>query len=398
MQGWKMKREFRFWICLALTALILSAFGCSNETPKSEGPKAATITVTDALGRAVQVPEKAARVICSGPGCLRYLTYLQAQDRAVAVDNIELRKTRIDARPYAMANPEFDRLPMFGEFRGHDNPELIAALEPQPQVIFKTYAKMGHDPVELQTKTGIPVVVLDYGDLGHRRAAMDASLRLMGKVLGVDDRAEAVIGFFDRTVADLEKRAASVAEQDRPTCYVGGIAFKGPHGFQSTEPGYPPFLFLNARNVAAPAPGQALTEHADVAKEKLLEWNPETVFVDLSTIRAGATANSLHELATDPAYQHLAARKTGRIYGVLPYNWYTSNHGSTLADAYFIGTVLYPEAFKGVDPVTKADYIYRFLVGKPVFEGMNKAFGSLAFQRLDPDKVRIGDKAEILAR
>lgn len=45
---------------------------------------------------------------------------------------------------------------------------MILTLDPQPQVIFKTYAGMGHDPEELQAKTGLPVVVLDSGDLGER--------------------------------------------------------------------------------------------------------------------------------------------------------------------------------------------------------------------------------------
>ena len=86
---------------------------------------AATRIITDALGRRVQVPEHVERVICSGSGCLRLLTYLQAQDKIVAVDDIERRRRRLDARPYALANPQFKTYPMFGEFRGHDHPELI---------------------------------------------------------------------------------------------------------------------------------------------------------------------------------------------------------------------------------------------------------------------------------
>ena len=87
----------------------------------SEG-LASTRIITDALGRRVPVPEKVERVICSGSGCLRLLTYLQAQDKIVGVDDIEKRRRRLDARPYALANPQFKTYPIFGEFRGHDNP------------------------------------------------------------------------------------------------------------------------------------------------------------------------------------------------------------------------------------------------------------------------------------
>ncbi|MFO7812352.1 MAG: hypothetical protein R6V21_05250, partial [Pelovirga sp.] len=95
--------------------------------------------VTDILERTVQIPEQVDRVICSGAGCLRLLVYLQGQDRVVAVDSAEKGGLpfAVEARPYALTQPQLSDLPLFGEFRGHDNPELIAALDPQPQVIFK---------------------------------------------------------------------------------------------------------------------------------------------------------------------------------------------------------------------------------------------------------------------
>ena len=64
----------------------------------------------------------------------------------------------------------------------------------------------------------------------------------------------------------------------------------------------------------------------------------------------------------------------------MPYNWYTKNYGSVLANAYFIGKILYPERFEDVDPVTKADEIYKFLVGKSVFSEVNAQFNNLAFK------------------
>lgn len=341
-----------------------------------------TITVTDALGRSVTVPENPAHVVCSGAGCLRLITYLGAQDRVVAVDDMEVRRPAFEARPYALANPQFKELPVFGEFRGHDNPELIVALEPQPQVIFKTYPAMGTDPVELQSQTGIPVVVLEYGDLFGYREQLDAAIRTMARVLDVEDRGEAVIGFFDSRIRDLESRTASIPESERPTCFVGGIAYKGPHGLQSTEPTYPPFMFVHANNVAYdPNKPLAQLQHADVAKEQLIAWDPHVLFVDVSTIQVQSDAGAFYELTHDSVYQSLEAVRAGRVYCVLPYNWYTKNYGSIIANAYFIGSVLYPEQFQDVVPAEEADAIYTFLVGRPVFREMNESFNGLAFTR-----------------
>lgn len=339
-------------------------------------------SIIDSSQRTVDIPDKVERVICSGAGCLRLLTYLQAQPMVVAVDDIEARRKKYDARPYSIANPQFKKLPIFGEFRGHDNPELILTLEPQPQVIMKTYgSSMGYDPVELQAKTGIPVVVLNYGDLGRLKPQLYQSIRTMGEVLGKQQRAEQVISFFETHIADLRKRTTGIPEQVRPSVFVGGVAFKGPHGYQSTEPAYPPFSFVNANNLAYDTmlSGKEL-RHSEVSKEKIVEWNPDYLFLDLSSLQMGDKAGGLFELRNDPAYRTLTAVEESRVYGLLPYNWYTKNYGSILANAYAIGKVLYPERFKDVDPAVKADEIYNFLVGKPVFKDMDSIFHGLAYQ------------------
>ena len=345
---------------------------------------ASSRVITDSAGRQVEVPGQVSHVICSGPGALRLLTYLEAHDRIVAVDDMEKRRPQFDARPYALANPQFKDFPIFGEFRGHDHPELILTLDPLPQVIFKTYSTMGHDPVELYRKTGIPVIILNYGNLCDQREVLFQSLRIMGQVLGKSERAEKVLAFFDALIADLQQRTKDIPPDQQPGCFVGGIAYRGPHGFQSTEPLYPPFAFINARNLAKEATGESL-QHSSIAKEKIVAWNPEYLFLDLSTLQMGGKAGGLFELKTDPAYRHLTAVKSGRVFGVLPYNWYTQNFGSIMADAYFIGKVLYPEKFEDIDPAAKADEIYTFLVGKPVFEQIDAAFGNLAFEPVPLD-------------
>lgn len=337
--------------------------------------------VIDGAGRQVEIPPEIEHVICSGAGTLRLLTYLQAEDCIVAVDDMEKRRPQFDARPYALAHPRFKTYPVFGEFRGHDHPELIVTLSPLPQVIFKTLSASGHDPVELSRKTGIPVVVLHYGNLGKHRQDFYQSLRIMGQVMGKATRAEAVITFFESRIADLRQRTAGIPKDRRPTCFVGGIAYRGPHGYQSTEPMYPPFAFAGARNLAQDtAMADSALQYSSIAKEKIVIWDPEFLFLDLSTLQMGDKSGGLYELKTDVAYQGLTAVQNGKVYGVLPYNWYTQNFGSILANAYFIGRLLYPEEFSDIDPVTMADEIYTFLVGKPVFQQLNAAFGNLAFQ------------------
>ncbi|MBP2133063.1 iron complex transport system substrate-binding protein [Methanomicrobium sp. W14] len=374
------KRYINLAVLLAVVfaaAMICGCTGQSNTDNPSSGSvdENDTITVTDSLGREVTVPKDPDSVVCSGSGCLRYLTYLGAQDKIVGVDDIEIKDQEMDARPYALANTQFKNYPLIGEYRGNDDPEKIVALN--PEVIFKAGMTSADEADELSEKTGIPVVGIDVGSLSTYRDDMYYSFRLMGKVIGKEDRAEELINYFNASIADLNDRTAGVSNSDKISTYVGGIAYRGPHGFQSTEPAYPPFVFVNANNVAA----SMGTDHADVAKEKILEWDPEVIFVDLSTLQT-TDSNAVTELRNDDSYSLLSAVKADRVYGVLPYNWYSQNQGSILADAYYVGKVLYPEKFSDINPDEKADEIYTFLVGGPVFDELNETFGGMAFSKI----------------
>lgn len=342
--------------------------------------------VVDTTGRKVTVPDQVDRVYCSGPGCLRLLTYLQGQDRAVAVDELERQEQSLEARPYALAHPQLRRLPLGGEFRGRDNPELLLSLSPSPEVIFKTFPRMGMDPETLQDKTGIPVVALNYGDLGAGRKRMFHSLRTMGKVLGRSQRARDVIQFFEQQIAELESRTESIPASEQPSVYVGGVAFKGPHGMQSTEPGYPPFSFVPAENLAGRAsPAGPELRHSIVAKEQIMLWDPDVVFIDLATLQLGGKEGGLYQLRNDPAYRALSAVQGSRVYSLLPYNWYATNFGSVLANAYFIGSVLYPDRFSDLNVQARADTIFSFLVGSPVYKALDRELNGMVFDTVRVD-------------
>ncbi|MCK5164543.1 MAG: iron ABC transporter substrate-binding protein [Desulfobacula sp.] len=363
-----------YWIPLiACLFLTLSAFFAVAQPSRQ---------ITDTNLRIVSIPQKIDRIICSGPGCLRLITYFGAQDLVVAVDDIETRKNKFDARPYSLANPQFKKLPVFGGFRGYDDPEKILGLKILPQVIFKTYATMGYNPVELEKKTGIPVIILEYGDLSKNRKKLFNSLDIIGQVLQKESRAKELVRFFNRHINELDNRTKDI--NDKKTCFVGGIAFKGPHGFQSTEPSYPPFRFVNAKNIASTNDMTGKNfHHSNFSKEKILQANPDILFLDLSTLQMGEGHGGLHELKNDPVYKGLTAVEANKVYGVLPYNWYTRNFGSVLADAWYIGQILYPDRFKDINPEKKADDIYEFLVSKPVFNSMNSLFKGMVFQQID---------------
>ncbi|XRP96840.1 iron ABC transporter substrate-binding protein [Methanocaldococcus sp. 16A] len=333
------------------------------------------IKIVDAIGREVKIPKEVNRIICSGPGCLRLIVYLNATDKVVGIEGFEKKKST--GRPYIIAHPELLNLPVIGNGGPGDigkGPNLEQTLKVQPDVIFVTYiTKEKAD--EIQQKTGIPVVVLSYGKLAtFNNEDIFNSLRIAGKILGKEERAEEVIKFIKDCENDLKNRTKDIPDDKKPTVYVGGIGFKGMHGIDSTQCKYPPFEAVNAKNVADELNKEG---HVFVNKEQILKWNPDVIFID-----EGGLKLVIEDYKKNPEfYNSLKAFKNGNVYGLLPYNFYTTNIGTALADAYYIGKVLYPEQFMDINPEKKADEIYTFLVGKPVYEEMKKQFGG--FKKLE---------------
>ncbi|HPY59895.1 MAG TPA: iron ABC transporter substrate-binding protein [Methanospirillum sp.] len=346
---------------------------------------AAKKTITDGYGRTVTIPADVKEVLCSGSGCLRYLTYLEGQDLIVGVDSIEKESQARDARGYALLNPQFKDYPLFGEFRGKDDPEKIIGIA--PEMIFKTglsgsgtvASTNAEEGDKLSQKTGIPVVMFPYGSLrdAKEQKEMFDSLRLMGEVIGNKERADELISYIEDTIADLKRRTADIPESEVKTAYVGGISYAGAHGIISTEPAYPPFLWVNVKNAA----GKMGTQHADVAKEAIVDWDPEYLFMDVGTIQMD-NEGGIGELKNDPSLQGLSALKEGKVYGVLPYNFYSTNYENIMVDAYFIGKTIYPDRFEDVDVKAKGDEIMTMFLGASPLDKINSQYNNMGLTQI----------------
>jgi iron complex transport system substrate-binding protein len=381
-----MKETLKIFLIVTTILLVFAVCtGCTaSTTPSEETPATHSLTtITDGYGRVVVMPANPDRIVCSGSGCLRYISYLGAQDKIVGVDSIEKTKQTVEGRAYALANPQFVSLPLIGEYRGKDDPEKIIGIG--PQVVFKT-ATLTEQPASaiaaadtLQNKTAIPVVEMPYGDLATPNGQAEAysTLRMMGVMTGTSTRAEELIAYIDATTVDLKKRTQDIPESQQKTAYVGGISYAGPHGIVSTEPAYPPFTLVNVKNSA----GQSGTQHADISKETLVSTDPTFIFIDVGTLQL-PDGGAITELKTNPAFSSLSAVKTGNVYGVLPYNFYSTNYESVLADAYFVGKTVYPDRFADIDPKVKADEIYTMFVGKPVFAELNANYDNTGFSSI----------------
>lgn len=348
-------------VLLLVLAWLLAAPGAVLAQP---------LSLTDLAGRQVTIPAEPRRVVCLAPGSLRLIAYLQVTDRVVGVEDLE--KKNPHGRPYWLAHPELAKLPTVGPGGPSSinrEPDLEAILRVNPEVVFVTNmeAKLAD---RVQARLGVPVVMLSYGRFASFDPVVYDSLRLAGRILGRAERAEAVINFIETARQDLQARTANLPADQRAPAYIGGIGFRGEHGLESTDADYVPFAWVGVANLSRTwqKPG-----HQFVEREQILALDPATIFVD-----GGGLGRLQEDLARRPEfYRSLSAFRAGRVYLLHPFNWYVTNLGATLADAYAIGQRLYPTAYADLDPAAKADEIYTFLLGRPVQARMAAHYGEL---------------------
>ncbi|HHW41664.1 MAG TPA: iron ABC transporter substrate-binding protein [Syntrophomonadaceae bacterium] len=359
-------------IALLITIVTLSGCGAAGTGQSASTQQQQKAVVTDLAGRQVEVPVPAKKVVAVGPGALRLVCYVNGGDKVVGVENLE--KQQPTGRPYILAYPELKNLPTIGQGGPNSTPDAEKLVGVRPDVIFIAYLVDRSQADELQARTNIPVVVLSYGDQVPFDEDVYKSLRLIGRVTGSEQRAQAVVDYLQKCQSDLRERTKDIAEDKKPSVYVGALGMKGVHGIESTAAKYGPFVAIGARNVVdeTGSRGSVMIE-----KEKLLAWDPDIIFIDeggLSLVRDDYKKNRQF-------YQSLKAVKSGRVYGQIPFNYYTTNIDTAIADAYYAGKVIFPDRFQDIDPAEKADEIYRFLLGKPLYQQMAKDYGG--FKKLD---------------
>ncbi|MHB1378164.1 MAG: iron ABC transporter substrate-binding protein [Desulfurivibrionaceae bacterium] len=355
-----------------MALLILAILGAAIVPATAAGAR--MIQITDMAGRKVSIPARVKRIVPLG-GAMRFVVYMQGLDAVVGVEAIEQKKSPDSAgRPYSLAVADrAARLPAIGEGGPGRLPDFERIMAVAPEVILA----VGVDTSQvatIQQKTGIPVVVLHPGattalDLNQ----ISDSFRLLGRVIQREERAAELIAYLDGCESDLRTRVEKVRE--RPPVYLGAIGYKGRHGITSTESAYAPLAWLNGRNVAdaLPRPG-----HAFIDLEQLLRWDPEVIFLD-----AGGLSLVADEYRRNPGlYRGLKALRSGRVFVVPPYNSYHTNLETALANAYFMGKILWPGRFADVDPAVKADDILRFFTGVAGYGRLKEAlhgFGRAEF-------------------
>lgn len=351
-----------------LTLLSLTACGSAgqesdDDQTAAESDSTATRVVVDSFGREVEIPGEVKTIVCTGSGALRMICYLQCTDKLIGVEDTDKEYETSTLRDYAHVYYEtFRDLPSIGKGGGTSNTAYVEELITlQPDVILSGYTQEALE--DLQSATGIPCVSIRAQSINFIDESFYTAMRVAADVLGAQDRCEEVLSYIDSCKDDLAARTADIPEDTKPTCYTGAVTFSGAHGFTGTYSNFGPFMAIGARNVADQ---EGQDGYYDADPEKIVAWDPDYIFLDPGNMNL---VND--EYAANPGYYDaLRAVQEGNVYSCISFNNYSTNVGYAIADAYYAGTVLFPEAFADVDIAAKTDEILEFLLGDAYYDEM----------------------------
>ena len=249
-----------------------------NESANASG---GTRTITDALGRKVEIPAEVNKIVALS-NVPRMVVYLGLADRVAGYSGMNPEGlTPLTAYAY-VARDLWADIPIVGTDTGGSTdyyPEEILAAE--ADVIICSYTE---DVVKnLETQTGIPVVSVAMGNLFEED--YKESLRTIAEICGVEDRAEAVIAYIDSCLTDLNQRTATISDADKPTALSAAATFKGVHGIEGIRIKDQVFTAVNAVNVGSRDVAGDNSTAVEVDKEQILAWNADYIFCDYGGVQ-----------------------------------------------------------------------------------------------------------------
>lgn len=330
---------------------------------------------------------KVSNVVCIGAGALRLYSYINGVDKLSGVEDIDnpsansvLNKQFASSpRPYYMVyGDSVKELPSCGK-GGPQNQaaesELI--INCHPDLIFSEYEDVTLAD-NLQNATDTPVLVMKYDSSTIFGDSLFNSLRMIGKAVDKEQRAEELITYISTAKTDLNNRTKDILDSDKPSVYLGCLGSWGTQDIYMTCKSYPLFNMTNIKNVADEA--LSVTGFQTVDTEKFFTLNADKIIIDASGVsKFKTTYNSNKE-----AFNNLKAFQDGEVYLQLPYNNYYTNIEVALMDAYYDAKIVYPNQFSDVNIETKSNEISNKFLGKSLYAEMSSLANSYGgFQKIN---------------
>jgi iron complex transport system substrate-binding protein len=293
-------------------------------------PSAEAKPFTDSGGRRIDVPVDIRRVFPAGPPASVAL-FTVAPEKMLGWT----RAPSPEARAFLPAR--YAELPEIGRLTGRGNTvNLENVVRLMPDLVLDvgsatdTYVSLAD---QVQEQTRISAVLI-----GGRLAGTAGTLRTIGGLLGVPERAETLAHYAETLLGGVQEAVAKIPPGQRPSVYVA----RGPRGLETAVAGSigsEVVDLVGARNVVGK--GTASRSIADMSPEQILAWQPDVI---LTVDRRFYAA-----VRTDPVWREVKAVQAGHVHFVpdLPFSWLDNPPApNRLIGLLWLGKLLYPASFQ----------------------------------------------------
>ncbi|MCF8000844.1 MAG: ABC transporter substrate-binding protein [Halanaerobiales bacterium] len=293
--------------------------------------------VTDMAGRKVEVPDEVNKIVTTYRSATQFVFCLGVQDRLAASD-LSFEKVSLFQKLY-----DGEKLPNVGSKNRGINIEQILEVNPDLVILFPH--NIGPEVAKKLKDYNIASVIIKPESYEQ----IKETTRILGKAIGVEERAEKVIDQYDKIIDIVNKREI----KDKKKVYFANSELldtvgKGMLQTSMTElaGGINP-----AKNVKS--------GFIKTSLEELLKWNPEYIVV--SQYYSG----SVQDLLNRPELQELKAIKNENVYRfpskVEPWDFPSP---SSYLGIIWLAEKLYPEKYEDIDVQQVVEEYYNTLYDK----------------------------------
>lgn len=337
-------------------------------------------TVTDMAGRTINIPQKVERILLGEGRLIQAIAVLEGDQPFARIVGWQGDFKKLDPQTYQVYQekfPEIDRVPLIGNTTPESiSPEKVLTLKPDIAIL----GVSGHGPsteselVKQLEKSGVPVVFIDFRTAPLKNTI--PSMRLLGKVLQREAKAEAYITFYEAELKKVTDVVAKIQTDHKPKVFIElkagtaedccGTAGNGNMGdFIDIAGG------INIAKALLPA---AL---GTVNLEKIIATNPD-VYIASGSItpglqRAGipfgmkttvAQAQAgLKSVLNRKGISTLPAVKNSKVHGI----WHTYyNSPYNIIAIQNFAKWFYPNEFKALDPAETLKTLHANFLSIPV--------------------------------
>ena len=340
-------------LLIALTVLLFAGIAFAQAVEEApQAPAAKTQVFVDDLGREVVLPADITRIAPSGSNA-QVIVFQVAPERLVGIAT-KLSGQELDIYPEYTHD-----LPVLGTLYGKKanlNKEALILCNPEVVIdvgdIKGSVEDMAKELDQVSAEVGVPVIFIEanmdnYPDV----------FRKLGKVLGVEERAEKLASYYDDVVAQV----CGHASNKMPRVYITSSN----DGLNAVIAGKNHAQCAEKAGAEVVTTSKLVQSNGNVSLETLYQLDPSYIFA--------YTEEGFRTITTSDLWANIKAVRDKRVYLVpsMPHGFIDSPVCSNrIIGLYYLGSIFYPEL--EIDIVARTKEFYSLFYGKDLSDEVVK--------------------------